>query len=296
MVAVMQCTSFWVAPQIDLAMIRQCYNLAVNEDREDHLIIDGESLTEILLAPAQDRKLWIFRFGCLVLIDFNEDETSQVLRQISSILPRVDYQAMTISRESVNLDQLGVGDPSVRKAAAVVLPDLMARSVGFHELERRLDGLLSEADRFIDHLKRNRRWLRIGYSQKIIRQIILFQFAALHRVNLPDLPISGNTEAEYLASRLIAAYFEMADRTSVFDQKMKQLSSWVDAYTSSRLDATFMNFYWMEVLLLAIFPLLHFVPMGQDWSELVGRVRRWLEQIMPWLADLCQMSGLMDRL
>jgi hypothetical protein len=49
-------------------------------------------------------------------------------------------------------------------------------------------------------------------------------------------------------------------------------------------------------LLLAIFPLLHFVPMGQDWSELVGRVRRWLEQIMPWLADLCQMSGLMDRL
>ena len=108
------------------------------------------------------------------------------------------------------------------------------------------------------------------------RQITLFQFSALHRVRLLDLPEIGQNDARYQAARLISEYYEMADRKTVFEQKMDQLTKLSKEYTSSRLDATMLNFYWLEILLLSMFPFLDLAQPGHVLADFFGQIKEWL--------------------
>ena len=102
-----------------------------------------------------------------MLVNFGRDEVPTVMRQIQQIMPDADYRSVLTSSEYITLDQLEISDPAVLAASMLILPELMARSVGFHDLELRLNDLLANEEIFIERLRRNQRWLRIGYSQRV---------------------------------------------------------------------------------------------------------------------------------
>jgi|GEM_PF-5087578 len=276
----MQCICFRIAEQISLEVFRRFFNLPAKKQRDDHLLIEGRPLTEILLYPPESRQIWLFPFGCLVLVDFARDEVPAVMRQIQQIMPDADYSAVLTGSEYITIEQLDIEDPAIRAAARLILPELMARSVGFHDLELRLNDLLANEEFFIDKLRRNQRWLRIGYSRRTTREITLFQFSALHRVRLLDLPEIGQKGDRYQAARIISDYYEMADRKTVYNQKMDQLTKLAKEYTSSRLDATMLNFYWLEVVLLSMFPFLDLAQPGHVLSSWIDQLRHWLSVLI----------------
>lgn len=285
-----------VASDINLPALRHYLGLAAPRWLEDRVVMQGRALADFSRMDPGSRQIHIFRYGILVFVHYELDLILPTLNQLLRILqcrgtpisdsavsgPGAGSQGMAgwlEYFEGVDLAQLEIPEPEVEQAAAALVPAFMARSVEFHWLETRLDQLLEHETLLVD-LNR-RKWSQRSLNKTLMlrRQIILFQYAAMHRVRLTDLPGIGLNQVQSQAARLIAAYFAMGTRRQVFEQKMNQIDRMNQRQSVRRTGSTMLGMYWLEIVLLIIFPLLSWVPAG----PLLQGAFDWLRQWLPWL-------------
>lgn len=262
--------TFKVASRLPLARIASTFNLRKDVAWKEYLKIDGTEVEKVLKYASVKKAVYLYKYGCITFINFNQDEISVFLDYLQTLFVKLDYQLVSKFNENHMIILSDQGEVSLWKDADVKFHDhpqiedigaaVLAKSTELYTIETELSEVLDDADIFIRNLKSG--YLRAN-SQKVISTIsksIRFKFRSLESVKLLDRPVEFSTtlEAREIFDRL-SEYFELDERYDMIANQMHILDSITDEYFSFRSKQSERRLLIFEIVLLSIFPLMHFM-------------------------------------
>jgi hypothetical protein len=272
----MEFTCVCVAGKINLARAARLFGLRDGSGWRDRLTVGPHSLNNLLRSRSQDRRLTLFRTGCVVFQDFSSAELLFILKFLEQNLGGVDYQSIVEHRDSFSTEDLGLDGREHRLFLMDAAPQYLAQSVDLGVISQQLDELFIREEVLLERLRRGKNWLNLRFTSFTRRKLIAFQFKALthlHRMDGGQLLVDGK-HAE--VCRKLYGHLGLRQRTEAFQSKLNHLNDLLSEFSDNRLETTMINFYWFEVVLLSIFPLLHFVPERPDLSAAFETAVRFL--------------------
>lgn len=272
----MEFTCVCVAGKIDLTKAARMFGLGDGSAWRDHLTVGPHNLNNLLRSRSQDRRLTLLRTGCVVFQDFSSAELLFILKFLEQNLGGIDYQRIVEHRDSISTEDLGLDEREYRLCLMEAVPQYLAQSVDLGVISQQLDELFIREEVLLERLRRGKNWLNLRFTSFTRCKLIAFQFKALshlHSMDRAQLSVGGK-HAE--VGRKLYGHLGLRQRTEAFRSKLNHLNDLLSEFSDNRLETTMINFYWFEVVLLSIFPLMHFVPERPDLSGALENAVRFL--------------------
>ena len=272
----MEFTCVCAASRIDLGKAAQMFGVGDGSAWRDHMTVGPHVLNNLLRSRSQDRRLILFRTGCVVFQDFSSGEMMVILKFVEQNLGGIDYQSIVKYRDSIATEDLKLDGQAHRRALVEAVPQYLAQSVELSVISEQLDDLFIREEVLLDRLRRSKNWLNLRFTSFTRRKLIAFQFKALSHLHLMDRGhlFKGGRNEE--VSRELYDYLGLRQRTEAFQSKLDHLNKLLSEFSENRLETTMINFYWFEVVLLSIFPILDFMPKHPDVTGAFDAAVRFL--------------------
>lgn len=256
--------------KLPLVRIAGFFDLRQAAGWKEHLKIDGTEVEKILKYASTEKAVYLYKYGCITFMNFNQDEISIFLDYLETLFVELDYQLLSHYNEThvVTLSSEGEvylwegADPEFQnhRQVADIVAAVLAKSTELSAIETELSEVLDDADHFIAQLKRG--YLKAD-NHKVISTIaknIRFKYRSLGSVRLLDRPSEFNRtlEARKMFDTL-SEYFELNERYGVISDQMEILDSITGEYFSFRSKRSEKRLLIFEIVLLTLFPILHFL-------------------------------------
>lgn len=262
--------TYKVAVRLPLGRIAPFFNLRMDSGRKEYIKVEGIEVDRILKYTSAKKAVYFYKFGCITFLNFYQDEISRFLEYLETLYIDIDYRSLTKFNETHILylsDDSKVSlwedvdvefpyQPFVEDVAAAVL----AKSAELYNVETELAEVFDETGKFLKQL--NHGYLRANTKKvaSIIAKSTRFKYRSIESLRLLDRPSELNRTIE---SREIfdtmSDYFELRERYIVLSNQMKIMDSIAGEYFSFRNKLSERRLLLFEIVLLASFPLIHFI-------------------------------------
>ncbi len=262
--------TYKVAVRLPLGRIAPFFDLSKDAGRKEYIKVEGVEIDKILKYASVKKAVYLYKFGCITFLNFNQDEISSFLDYLETLYIDIDYKSLTKFNETHIMYLSGDSEVSLWEDAEVKFPyqafvediaaAVLAKSTELYNVETELSEVFDETGKFLKQL--NRGYLRAN-SKKVtatLAKSIRFKYRSIESLRLLDRPSEFNRTIELREIfDTMSNYFELDERYMVLSNQMKIMDSIAGEYFSFRNKLSERRLLLFEIFLLASFPLLHFL-------------------------------------
>lgn len=266
---IIRLNTYKVAAKLPLADISSYFDLKRETGWKEYIKLNKSHLERIFKYQS-DKKVYLYKYGCITFVDFNQDEVHIFLEYLKSSFLDLDStlfsrynesQILTVSEEGLiklwpESEEQFQYDESLVDIAATIL----AKSIELYKIESELDQVLDEADIFISYLKKGKLRANTKKVVSVMIQCIRFKYNTVEGVRLLDRPSEFNTLMLRRAFDIFSEYYELTDRYNILSNRINVMDSITQEYFDLRIVRSEQRLILFEILLLIIFPLMYFLP------------------------------------
>lgn len=264
--------SYKAASQFSLDRIARFFQLQRPLRWKDHILLEGLHLEIVLKYAAPRKQVYLFQFGCLTFVNFNQDEVFTFLKYLENITGALDFNTLMKYQETHTVllhpgqgCELWEGAGMYAEDPASIqslVPAILAKSAALSKMESDIDSLLNEAESFILYLRRgylltNTHSYAVTYS-KILR----FEYEIINSIGLLEhWRYEGIGIKASQSARELEKYYELYDRNDVMKSKIQDLRKIIQVYSAFSYKQHEGLLLVFEIFLLVLFPLSHLLHM-----------------------------------
>lgn len=257
---------FKAFPSADLKKIASFFGLPVPESRDRCVVLKNAQLVDIYKCEMQNKKIYIFSFGCIVFEDMDLDDADRFFESLRSVIGEPDYKMLARFRENHTVIITGKETACLWDGCAQSFPlsndlsytiaSILAKSAALAKEESDIDMLLDEADSYVTRFQSG--LLNTGARRFAIltAHIIRFEKESAAGIKIFDRPVGV---ARSLSLRdaydRLSEYYELADRYEILEKKAAELRNIVRSYSMLRYRRQENRLLVFETFLLLLFPL-----------------------------------------
>lgn len=272
--------TYKVADRFPLGRIAEYFKFQNTASWREYIVIESVNLEKVLKYSTTEKRAYIFKFGCMTFVNFNQDEVYTFLEFLQSLVGKLDYVLFSRFNESHSMElyddgtcSLWVsGDERVPWSEGIndIVAIILAKSTELYKIEVELSDLLDETENFIFYLQKGKLRANTRRVTSTVARIVRFRYRGIESIKILDRP--REAEGEILSRQVydqMAVYYELEDRYEVLEGQMDNLQSITESYFKLGKNQTENRLLWLEVFLLALFPLFHTV-------QHVAGLREWV--------------------
>jgi len=281
--------SYKISPNFYLKQLSQFFQINMTLKWKSFLLLQGQIVDSILKYHTQGKQVYIFQFGSITFVNFEEGEMSLFLDYIASLVGEVDYTNLLTYTESYSLylDEEGCYELSERNKVNIpfqihhssLFASILAKSSALNKIEKEVSELIDYVEYFVNELENGRLVVKTTQFRSIIAKILRFEYDMIHSIRIFE---RAEQNHQYISSKEIydqlAKDYELEDRVQGIQSKINDLRSIIKQYSSLSYRVVSNKNLLLESFLLALFPLIHilhgvFEPYG---------VFKWIPSFLPW--------------
>lgn len=268
----MQFRSYKIGPGIALEKPAAFFRMQRSSTWKEYIVLEAHHLEGVLKKQCGPMRAYLFEFGCICLVNFNEDDTQVFLEFIAGMVESIDYSMVARFSESHSIEigeqnefKIWPGSGKVysfEDAFIPVVAFILAKSSALNKIETDISDNLDESGKYIDDLKRGR--LRIDKKglSVIISKFLKFEYESINNIRIFDRSAADNNS---MSSRELhdelAEHYEINDRFDVLQSKINSLRGTMKTYNSLSYRQSENRLYLFEVFLLGLFPVVSIIRM-----------------------------------
>lgn len=232
----------------------------------DYLMLGPVQLADMLKRDCSGKRVYLFAFGCITFVDFDESDMQVVLDFLSGMIEPVDYAMVARFAEShlIEVDADGQFLPwnesdkryPFNDATVSLIATLLAKATAMNKIEADVDANMDESGEYIELLQQGRLHFNKKAAIVILSKFLKFEFESINQIRIFDRSVAGmdSLSGRELHDKL-AEYYELYDRFDVLQRKIGSLRTTMKSYNSISYRRDENRLYLFEVFLLALFPL-----------------------------------------
>jgi uncharacterized Rmd1/YagE family protein len=258
-----------VSNKLNLSLLESYFNIQKSRDVSDYLQLDSHSISSIIKVHSHSKSLFIYNFGCIVLVNFTSDETNLALKYLESIIGLVNFKVSSIFNErlrifSRNNQIIKVNDilcsNKYNEETLPIACRLISKSSALASLEEEIIVVLDEAENIVNHLQKAKLRANTKNFLLSIAHIARFQHSAIKSLGLFDSTflIKRNGDSKNFFN-ILNQYYEIEERTAILESKIDEVSKLISSYTTLSYNRQELQLLVFECILLSMFLLPHFI-------------------------------------
>ena len=254
--------SIVVCNEVNLNKIAQHFGINRKFKWEDSLILKEDRLQGIVNNP--DKKfVYVFYFGSMVFVNFQDHEIMDVVKYIKKIEPEVNEVSAFAYVDDYKLEVDIAETPAINNDYMIVnayeeyhleiVSTILAKSVSLGKNENEVDSLLDRIENVVNNLSRGELGVSDEELAKMSANILRFRLSAISYLMLLDNPeiTWTNEEASALYNEL-SALFELKDRYEKVRHKTETLLDITEAFSNLVHAKRGTRLEWAIIILIVI--------------------------------------------
>lgn len=273
--------SYKVASRISLEKPASFFRIQRSSSWREYIVLSGQSLETVLKKHCGSKCAYLFEFGCVTFVDFDDFEIQMFLEFFAGMVDKIDYSMFARITEShyINVEEnsefkpwdvsedIYKYDDSVRAAIAVIL----SKSVALDKIEIDVDRNMVESEKYIEYLRRGRLRVSKKALSVIISGFLKFEYESISSIRIFDRSSAGNDSINCRELyHALAEYYELNDRFYVLQKKIGSLRSTIKTYNSLSYQQSENRLYIFEMFLLSLFPLVSIIHLFLSFEGIVS--------------------------
>lgn len=233
---------------------------------KESLLLDESHLEKILQKPCDDKRVYLFEYGCITFLNLDEGELQTFFDFMAGLVDELDYAMIARYTEShiFHVDETGEfhpweGSPLTFRAEEPIFPlvaSLLAKSAALTKVEADVDAHIDESEQYIEKLRLGRLRFNKKGSSEMQAKFLKFEYTSIMTIRIFDRATadidSQNSRALY---DVLAEHYELNDRFDVLNSKIGSLRQAMKTYNSLTFETGENRLYVLEIFLLVLFPL-----------------------------------------
>ncbi len=229
------------------------------------LSLDSAALSHALRKELADGHAFVYANGCVVTAKLEPQDTQDLLLWLAQHAPDVNFENMMTSREMRMLPDASLGAQARALSSSVVLD----------ALERTADTLFDDAERDLLHPRPG----RYARRQKWLARVAAFRYECVHGQGVLDRPDTKWNLRHQAAYRQLAQELQLDQRTAILSHKLDELENLLRSALESGQSSGMLRSLWLEVWMLALFPLGHLLEILLKKQNGIVWLQRWLDSL-----------------
>lgn len=262
--------TFKVATKLPLNKIASYFNIKQEAGWKEYVKIDNKELEKIFMYESLNRAVYIYRYGCITFVNFKQHEIQYFFEYLTKIYVELNNRLLTKFTETHIMTVSEDGMASMWEDSEItchfneilidIVSTVLAKSVEQYKIETELNKVLDEAEKLIDYLNIGRLRANTKNVISIIAQCTRFKYRTIESVRLLDRPpeFARTIEIRKIFDDM-SKFFELDDRYLDILNRMDVLDSITEEYFEYKHNQAERRLLMFEIMLLAIFPLMHFI-------------------------------------
>jgi uncharacterized Rmd1/YagE family protein len=256
--------AYAVLNEIDLNKIAVSCGIPKKYTWEEPLILHTELIYKILAKEFEDSgRVFIFSFGCIVLVNVPESEMPPLLKFIKEFEPELDLNDWTIYTDEYEMRVDPGGQMEITDAYAIVpkyeffytelAATIIAKSVAMEKTEYELGKIFDKLETMIDRLERGQ--LHVGNRElaRTTARVTRHQYNTVSYIMILDKPdITWSNSDASLFYEKMSDFFELNDRYTILTKKADILNNIINGFSSISHSIRGLFVEWIIVLLIVI--------------------------------------------
>jgi uncharacterized Rmd1/YagE family protein len=252
-------------------VVLNCYKIAVSANLQplaaffrlpdyhhasNYLLLLPKQLETILKHHVTDQYVWLFKSGCICLVNFNTVETYRLLNHFTTIGLEPDLELFVSFNELHTLEFEAPTDPLATVRLLQLYAIVLSKSTELKRLEALIDTTVDRSERFIIELQKGfSDPTKAGFFQTNLT-IIKFQLTMIHTLKILDRPAECYHESVLKKCyATVARDYELARRYHTLQKKITSLNEVLTPYQKLGFKHTEQRLLLIEIVLLVLFPL-----------------------------------------
>lgn len=261
-----------IGVSIPLEKPRSFFRLQKSSVWKEYITLQEHHLVDILKKPCESMAAYLFEFGCITFVNFEEPDIQVFLEFIAGMVETIDYSMVARFSETHAIEVLSAGEfrpwpesprtfryeDSVISLIAVIL----AKSAALNKIELDVDDNIDESGKYIEYLRRGRLRVNKKTLSLVISNFVKFEYELINNIRIFDRSLADTVSINAKeANDAVAEYFEINDRFAVLQSKIDSLRGTMKAYNSLSYRQSENRLYVFEIFLLGLFPLMGLIRM-----------------------------------
>ncbi|MBP1924800.1 putative Rmd1/YagE family protein [Sedimentibacter acidaminivorans] len=262
--------TYKVATRLPLLKISSFFNIKQDTGWKEYVKIDRIEIENILKYSSSKKAVYLYKYGCITFIDFNQNEIYIFLEYLKKIFVELDNKLLskfndthTIYLTSDDTVALWKGSEEqfhYHNKTNDIVASVLAKSIELHKIETELSDVLDSSGKLISYLNKGSLKANTKKVISIIAKCIRFKYRSIESIKILDKPLEFNRTIEARQTfDVMSEYFELKDRYTILSDRMNILDSITGEYFSYRNMQAEKRLLLFEILLLSIFPLLQII-------------------------------------
>lgn len=255
--------TYKVASKIPLMHIASFFNLKLEAGWKEYIKLNKNHVEKVL-KYSSEKVVYLYKFGCITFVGFNQDEIYMFLEYLKSSFIEVDSKLhfnesheMIITDGYVKLWHGSKEQFKYNEAIIDVVANILAKSTEFNKIESELSSVLDEAGIFIKYLKKGRLRANTKKVVSTIAECTKFKYNTIESVRLLGRPPEfNNTIKTRKIFDIFSDYYELNERYDILTNRMNVLDTITEEYFDYRSNQSERRLILFEVFLLCLFPLI----------------------------------------
>jgi|AGTN01.3.fsa_nt_gi Uncharacterized conserved protein len=248
-----------------LGALRAFLGMKETPRRREYIALEGDSLAQILKYAREGQAAYLFHYGCVAFVNCSTDERRSVLHFITSgFCPDNTgfsyHEAFAVEADDAGRYRLFEGASSAPFDRFVVptLANALAKLTALAVMEKEIGRTFDDAEAFINRMGRGRVNLHAAKYAREVARIVRFQFNSAYAVRIFERCdiADAHIDARALYDRFMA-HFEYAGRIDALRQKIDALEDIFRMFISLSQKWQENRELFIEIALLALFPLFY---------------------------------------
>ena len=244
-----------ISLKLPLDKIESFFNLRKPPNWKEYVMLDKDHLEKIPQYNAELKIVYLFKYGCVCFVNFNENEIKIFLQYIESIIGSVDFYLFSKFNENHTEYIEETKGVSCNAGYIPIICTILAKSVELNKLEKDLEGLHDKAESLINFLETGK--LHINKKLALTASKILrleYHYANNIKIFERNIYDIENIESKACFDK-ISKYYELDERRKVIQSKMDDMRNIFSAYSGFSYKQSEAKTYWFEIALLSLFPI-----------------------------------------
>ena len=256
--------AYSVLNEIDLNKIAVSCGIPKKYTWEEPLILHDGLLQKILGKNFEEGgRVFVFSFGCIVLVNVPESEMPALMKYISDFEPELDLNNWSRYSDEYEIRAEPEGSLEITDAYAIVpkyelfytelAATVIAKSVAMEKTEYELGKIFDKLETMVDRLERGQ--LHVGNRElaRTTARVTRHQYNTISYIMILDKPdITWSNSDASLFYEKMSDFFELNDRYTILTKKADILNNIVGGFSSISHSIRGLFVEWIIVLLIVI--------------------------------------------
>jgi len=262
--------TFKVATRLPLVQVASYFDLKQDAGWKEYIKIGSDDIEKIFKYGSSNKSVYLYKYGCITFVNFKYHEIHYFFEFLNKIYVELNNElisrfsethVMTIDKEGyVRLWEDTEEIYKFNDTLIDIVATTLAKSTELSKIETELHRVLDEAEQLINYLNHGRLRANSKKVISIIAQCTRFKYRSIESVRLLDRPPEFDRTIE--TRRIfddLGVFFELNDRYTTMLSRTDVLDSITEEYFNYKSSQSEFRLLMFEIMLLAIFPLMHFI-------------------------------------